>query len=72
MLAQRFYCVPVLIARDTALLIRPIMKDEHSREGDDDWDETTATGMAITDGARTRFTLGMKIRSRDEMTQNLI
>jgi len=46
MLAQRFYCVPLLIARDTALLIRPVMKDEHSREGDNDWDETIATGMA--------------------------
>jgi len=48
MLTQRFYCVPLLIAGNKALLIRPIKKDAHSREGDDDWDETTATGIATT------------------------
>jgi len=52
MFTQRFYCVPLLIAGNKALLIRPIKKDAHSREGDnDDWDETTATGIATTQTA---------------------
>ena len=49
MLTQRFYCVPLLIAGSKALLIRPSKKDAHSREGEDDeWDETTATGIITT------------------------
>jgi len=48
MLTQRFYCVPLLIAGNKALLIRPIKQEAHSREGEEDWDETTATGIITT------------------------
>ena len=47
MLTQRFYCVPLLIAGSKALLIRPSKTNAHSREVDE-WDETTATAIAVT------------------------